>query len=92
MSQADDLPFTSPDVKPPPSREPRPGEFVWALEKDVKRVACELHDHGAHGCEAQLVRDGEFSASRRFAARAQALAHADAIRMLLEGGGWKLVS
>jgi hypothetical protein len=91
MSQADDLPFTSPDVKPPPSREPRPGEFVWALEKDVKQVVCELHDHGADSFEAQLVRNGEFSASRRFATRARALAHADAIRMLLEGAGWRLV-
>ena len=53
-------------------------------------MVCELGDHGAHGCEAQLVRNGEFSASRRFATRAQALAHADAIRMLLEGGGWRL--
>ena len=92
MSQADDLPFKSPDVNTSRSRGPRPGEFVWALEKDVKRVVCELHDHAADGCNAQLVRDGEVSASRRFATRAQALAHADAIHMLLEGGGWRLVS
>jgi hypothetical protein len=68
------------------------GEFVWALETDVKRVVCELHDHGADGWDAQLVRDGEFSANRRFDTRAQALAHADAMRVLLEGGGWKLVA
>ena len=89
---ADDLPFTSRNVNPPSSRESQPGEFVWALEKDVKRVVCTLHYHGTHGCEVQLVRDGKFSASRRFAAHAQALAHADAIRLLLEGAGWRLVS
>ena len=68
-------------------------EFVWALEKEVKRVVCQLHDHGADGCELQLVRDEEFSTSRQFAARAQALAHADALRTLLEGeGGWRPIT
>ena len=75
--------------QPPPSRKP-PGEFLWALENDVKQVICEFHDHGVDGCEAQLVRNGEVSAPRRFDARAQALAYADAIRRLLEGGGgWR---
>ena len=61
-------------------------EFVWALVKDVKRVVCELHDHGADGWDAQLVRNGEFSASRRFDTRSQALAHADAMRTLSSRG------
>ena len=39
----DDLPFTPPAVNPTPS------DFVWSLEKDVKWVVCELHDHGATG-------------------------------------------
>ena len=83
----DDLPFTSPGLTP------TPGEFVWALEKDVKWVICELHDHGADGYEVRLAHNDQFSASRRFAARAQALAHADALRsLLLEGGGWRLVT
>ena len=86
---ADDLP---PDVNPPPSREPRPHEFVWAFEKDVKRVVCQLYDHGAEGWAVQLVRDGESLGIRRFAAYVQALAHANAIRLLLVGGGWRLMS
>jgi hypothetical protein len=78
----DDLPFTS----------PTPGEFLWALEKDVKWVVCELHDYGADGIEVRLAHNDQFSASRRFAARAQALAHADAIRKLLQGAGWSVVT
>ena len=66
---------------------------MWALEKNVKRVVCELHDHGADGWAAQLLRDGEFSASRHFDTHVQALAHTDAMRtLLLEGGGWTLVT
>ena len=80
----DDLPLKSPEVKPPL-------EFVWALQKDVKWVVCELHHHGTDGLEVKLVHNDEFSFSRRFLARAQALAHADGIRELLEGSGWTLV-
>jgi hypothetical protein len=67
----------------------QPGEFVWALEKDVKWVVCKLHDHGADGFEVQMAHNDDSSASRRFGARAQALAHADALRKLLEGAGWR---
>ena len=77
--------------EPSPSRDPRPLEVVWALETNVKRVVCQLHDHGADGWDAQLVRNGECSAPRRFATRAQAMAHTGAIRKLLEGAGWRRV-
>jgi hypothetical protein len=84
----DELPFTSPHVNPPPPQQPTAGEHIWALKKEAKHLVCELRDHGADGCEAQMVRDGEFFAGRRFADRTHALAHAEAIRALLEGGGW----
>jgi hypothetical protein len=47
------------------------------------------HDQGF---EVQLAYNDEFFASRRFAAGAQALAHANAIRKLLEGAGFRLVT
>ena len=57
----------------------------------MKQVICEFHDHGVDGCEAQLVRNGEVSARRRFDARAQALAYADAIRAPRGGRGVEVV-
>ena len=67
----------------------QPGEPVWTLTKAPKHLDCELRDDGELGCEVQLLRDGEFDKGRRFATRARALAHATAMRALLEGeGGW----
>jgi hypothetical protein len=72
---ADILPFT-------------PGKFVWALQKDVQWVICKLQDHGGDGLEVHMAHDAGVSDSRRFADRAQAMEHADAIRKLLEKDGW----
>ena len=56
---------------------PRASEPLWTLDNGGRRVTCELRDDGAHGCEAQLLRDSAFYAGRRFADRAQALAHTE---------------
>jgi hypothetical protein len=79
----DDLPFTS---------LPTQDEFVWALEKDVRWVICELRDNGADGLEVLLAHDGGASTSQPFDARVQAMSHADMIRKLLERDGWRLVA
>jgi hypothetical protein len=47
-----------------------------------------LLSHGEYGLEAQLLRDGEFYAGRRFDLRAQAIEHADQTRRDLEREGW----
>ena len=83
---ADVLRFTSPSVKP------TPGEFVWALQKNANQVVCKLHDYGADGFELQLWHNDVFSFGRLFAARAEALGHADGVRRLLvEEDGWSLL-
>ena len=68
-----------------------PGEFVWALQKDVKWVVCKFHDHGADGLEVHMAHDVGVPDRRRFADRAEALAYADAIRKLLEKDGWTVL-
>jgi hypothetical protein len=80
--------FYSPNVKVRAAPAPQPGEPVWTLIKAPKRVDCELRDDGEYGCEVRLFRDSEFSAGRRFPDRAHALAHATALRAMLENGGW----
>jgi hypothetical protein len=70
---------------------PRVSEPLWTLGKAGRLIACELLDDGRYGCEAQLSRDGAFYADRRFADRAQALAHVGEVRARLEREGWTLI-
>ena len=82
--------FASPTWKFP-SPVPRPGELVWTLRKDGRTIACELRDGGEYaGVEAQLLRDGEFYAGRRFITRALAVQHATTVRRDLERNRWRL--
>lgn len=67
-------------------------EPIWTLTKRDRWLACELHDEGDDGCEAQVFRNGEFCVGRLFATRTAALAHVDAVRSRLEREGWKLVA
>ena len=71
---------------------PAPGEPLWTLTKAGRRITCELRDDGVYGCEAQLLRDGDFYAGRRFAHRAGALAHAADVRTRLEQDGWQAIN
>jgi hypothetical protein len=83
-----DKPFYSPNARPPPPRASKPGEPLWSLRKDGRQFTCELRSHGEHGWEAQLFRDSDFYAGRRFDLRAQAVAHAEQTRQDLERDGW----
>jgi hypothetical protein len=85
---ADDLPFYSPRLKPRPQRQATAGELVWSLRKNGRTLRCELRDHGPDGCEAQLLRDGEFYAGRRFDRREMALHYVHRRRSELERDGW----
>jgi hypothetical protein len=66
----------------------KPGEPLWSLRRDGRQITCELRSHGEYGWEAQLFRDGEFYAGRRFDPRAHAVAHAEQTRQDLEREGW----
>ena len=63
----------------PPKREPVPGERLFALrrERDGARLHCELRSHGEFGVEAQFFKNDEFSQSRRFDTKAQAVQWAE---------------
>jgi hypothetical protein len=83
-----DEPFYSPQRQLPPARVSKPGEPLWSLHRDGRQITCELRSHGEYGWEAQLFRDGEFYAGRRFDLRAQAVAHAEQTRQDLDREGW----
>ena len=83
-----DEPFYSPNRKAPPLRVVRSGEPLWSLQKDGRQITCELRSHGEYGWEAQLFRDGEFYAGRRFDLRSLAVAHAEQTRQDLGREGW----
>jgi hypothetical protein len=40
-----DQPFYAPD-RPIATRQPRPGEHLWSVQKDGRQFACELRDYG----------------------------------------------
>jgi hypothetical protein len=86
-SSMSDQPFYAPNRKVPP-RQPRAGERLWTVEKNGRRLACELRDDGEAGVEVQMFRDGEFLFGRRCTTRGLALEKADEwkAQYLREGG------
>jgi hypothetical protein len=72
----------------PHDRQPRMGEYLWAIQKDGRQLACELRDDGAAGVEVQVYRERELPYGRRWPTRASALAKADEwkAQYLREGG------
>ena len=78
-----DQPFDAPNRTVVP-RKPRAGEHLWAIQKDVRQLACELRDDGEAGVELQVYRERE----RRLAIHALALEKADEwkAQYLREGG------
>ena len=82
-----DQPFYAPNRKVPP-RQPRAGERLWTVEKNGRRLACELRDDGAAGVEVQVYRDRELLYGRRWANRSLAREEADErkAQYLREGG------
>ena len=82
----------APNRKAPLSaRVSRPGKALWSLRKHGRQITCEPRGHGEYGWGAQLFRDGEFYAGRRFDLRADVVVHAEGIRQDVERDGWRTV-
>jgi hypothetical protein len=82
--------WSSPDFKLPPTRTtPRPTELLWTLHKGARTAECRLLTQGEQLVDLHLFREGEFSASRLFPARAAALQYSNAVRHSLEDDGWR---
>jgi hypothetical protein len=64
----------------PKPREPAPGEALWAIERDGKRIECEVRDQGDVGSELQVFVNRAFRSGRLYGSRAAALAAAEALR------------
>jgi hypothetical protein len=69
---------------PWPTRQPP----IWTLRKGKRRLECCLRSHAELGWEAQLYRDGQFYARRRFILHADAMVHAEEARGDCEREGW----
>jgi hypothetical protein len=78
--------FYAPNAKPLPPRVARPGEPLFSFMRDHDRFACELRYHGEWGVEAQFFRNEEFTFSRRFDTREQAITWAENERKDIEKG------
>jgi hypothetical protein len=62
----DELPFTSPNLKPPPRDQPKPGELLIEFRRDIDLYTCELGDHSEFGVEAQFLLNGHLYYARTF--------------------------
>jgi hypothetical protein len=71
------MPWNAPRPK---AREPAPGEALWVVERDGKRIECELRDQGEVGSEVQVFVNRGFRSGRLYGSRAAALAAAEALR------------
>ena len=81
-----DDPFYAPNYRPEP-RQRRRGEPLWTAERAGVEWFAELRFHGGGvGWEAQIFRDGEFVAGRRFILRDEAIGWAAAQRGEIEQG------
>jgi hypothetical protein len=71
MSNKQDNAFYSPTRKPPPPRQPQPGEFLFEFTRNDGAIyRCELRHHAEVGLptaiEAQFLLDSELLIARRF--------------------------
>ena len=66
--------FYSPFRKPPPPRQPKPGELLFEfVAPDHVRFRCKLRTFNALSVEAQFYRNEAFLIGRRFYTRALAV-------------------
>ena len=70
----------------PKPREAVPGEPLWVIEQDGKRIECEVRDQGAVGSELQVLVNRGFRSGRLYGSRAAALAAAEALRKRMSAG------
>lgn len=76
--------------KPAPQLS-KPGEHVWSLHKNGRRVDCELRFHGeSYGWECKCLYNGELAYGQRYLLRAGALEEAETQRRRLVKEGWTL--
>ena len=73
----------------PKPREPAPGEPLWVIERDGKRIECEVRDHGNVGSELQVFVNRGFRSGRLYRSRAAALAAAESLRTRMLAGTTK---
>ena len=79
----DALLWNAPRPKP---RESVPSEPLWVIERDGKRIECEVRDHGDVGSELQAFVNQGFRSGRLYASRAAALTAAEALRKRMSTG------
>ena len=70
-----------------PERQPRPGQRLWSLSKEARRIDCELRTF-ERGAEVQVFVDDGFYSGRRHVATESALRAAEEIRARLTQAGW----
>jgi hypothetical protein len=80
-----DEPFHAPN-RTTATRQPRAGEPLWAVQKDGRKLACELRDDGAWGVEVQVYRERELLYGRRLATRAGTRESRQVAQYLRDGG------
>jgi hypothetical protein len=58
--------WIEPDHRPAPASRRAPGEVLWSVTKDGRRISCELRDESKSGAGFDVVirQDGELSFSR----------------------------
>ena len=73
----------------PAPRQAKPGERVWTLRKNGRRIDCELRFHGeSYGWECQCLHDGVLAYGQRYILKAGALGEAEDQRTRLIAEGW----
>jgi hypothetical protein len=70
----------------PKAREPVPGEPLWVIERDGKRIECEVRDQGEVGSELQVFVNQGFRSGRLYSSRAAALTAAEELRKRMSPG------
>lgn len=67
---------------------PESRSVIWELYKGGERLTCELRNHGDHGVEIALLRDGAWFHSQIFVNEMRARNHAEEARRTAEQEGW----
>jgi hypothetical protein len=75
------------NAPPAPERQPRPGQRIWSLWKQARRIDCELRTF-EDGAEVQLFVNDGFDSGRRHASAEFALRAAEDLRAWLSPAGW----
>ena len=73
----------------PKPREPAPGEPLWVIERDGKRIDCEIRNEREAGAELQVFVNRGFRSGRLYSSRAAALAAAESLRMRMSASAPK---